>query len=319
MRFFSDCHSCMPLHGDTDFTQLYDGHYLHGVRYVSLNVGMDMNPLEQVMNTIAGYRATIAASDWLVQAETYADIERAFKEDKLAVSFDLEGALPLMGDVNMVALYHQLGVRQIHLAYNRNNAWAGGAHDTPQGLTKAGEAIVAAIFANRVMMDVSHSSEATASDVCDMSDGHPVIYSHANPSAVYAHGRNVSDKIMQKVAATGGLIGINGVGRFLDDPLLNPLSMVKMIEHTVALVGVEHTAIGLDYGYEDDVNDVPQGVDRSYWWPKVDDYEAIDGKRYIPASGLAVIAEELAKRNYSEAQIDKIMRSNILDLIRKVW
>ena len=49
--YFADCHSCLPLHGDTDFAQLRL-HYDSGVRYVSINIGMDMNPLSQIMRTI---------------------------------------------------------------------------------------------------------------------------------------------------------------------------------------------------------------------------------------------------------------------------
>ncbi len=48
---------------------------------------------------------------------------------KLAIGFDLEGAMPLLEQPEMVALYRRLGVRQMHLAYNRNNSVAGGCHD----------------------------------------------------------------------------------------------------------------------------------------------------------------------------------------------
>ena len=48
---------------------------------------------------------------------------------KLAIGFDLEGAMPLLEQPAMVALYRDLGVRQMHFAYNRNNSVAGGCHD----------------------------------------------------------------------------------------------------------------------------------------------------------------------------------------------
>ena len=126
--WYADAHSCLPLHGDTDINQLRL-HYDADVRYLSVNVGMDMNPLTQIMTTIAGYRRQIAEADWLELADTAADIERIAASGKLALSFDLEGALPLLETPDMVALYHRLGVRQIHLAYNRSNSVAGGAHD----------------------------------------------------------------------------------------------------------------------------------------------------------------------------------------------
>ena len=73
--WYADAHSCLPLHGDTDINQLRL-HYDAGVRYLSINVGMDMNPLPQIMTTIAGYRRQIAEADWLELADTAADIER---------------------------------------------------------------------------------------------------------------------------------------------------------------------------------------------------------------------------------------------------
>ncbi len=321
MLYFADCHSCLPLHGDTDFSQLRL-HYNAGVRYVSINVGMDMNPLTQVMTTIAGFRRQISDnSDWLVQAETHSDIIRAFSENKLAISFDLEGALPLLEDINMVALYHRLGVRQIHLAYNRNNSIAGGTHDEiEQGLTRLGEQMVHEIHRCGILMDMSHNSEKTALDICAVSGNRPVLYSHANPRAIIDHGRSISDDVIKATAKTGGLIGLNGVN-FLNSPNFDALSMVEMIEYVVDLVGVEHVAIGLDYCYDDGRPDIPEDTDRGYWWPVSAGYLPKKGLlgRYISPESLTTIAEHLAKRNYLESDIRAIMKDNILNLIQRIW
>ena len=320
MRYFADCHSCLPLRGDTDIGQLRL-HYDAGVRYVSINVGMDMNPLAQVMRTIAGFRAQIKRTPWLLQAERYADIETAFARNRLALSFDIEGALPLLGDANMVALYHRLGVRQIHLAYNRNNRWAGGAHDVPQGLTEEGETLVREIHRQGILMDVSHNCERTARDICAVSGDRPVLYSHANPRALVDHQRNVSDDMIRRVAKTGGVIAINGVGKFIGDPALNPGSLVPLIEHVAGVAGIEHTAIGLDYCYDDGRSDIPESVDRGYWWPVGAGYSSGSGLTggYVSPAGLAEIAETLARKNYRDEAIDAIMKENILRVIRQVW
>lgn len=320
MRCFADCHSCLPLSGDTDVGQLRL-HYDAGVRYVSINIAMDMNPLEQIMRTIAGFRVQIEKIPWLLQAQCYADIETAFARNQLALSFDIEGALPLLGDANMVALYHRLGVRQIHLAYNRNNRWAGGAHDVPQGLTQEGETLVRAIHRQGILMDLSHNSEATARDICAISGDHPVLYSHANPRALVDHARNISDDMIRRVARTGGVVAINGVGKFIGDAALNPDSLVPLIEHVAGVAGIEHTAIGLDYCYDDGSSDIPETVDRGYWWPVSAGYPLGHGLTggYVSPAGLTEIAETLARKNYRDEAIDAIMKGNILRLIRKVW
>ena len=267
--WYADAHSCLPVRADSDIHQLRR-HYDAGVRYVSINIGMDMNPFAQIMATIAGFRAQIGKSAWIALAGSHADILRIADDNKLAVSFDLEGALPLLEQPDMVALYHRLGVRQIHLAYNRNNSIAGGAHDTPQGLTALGERVVDAIHDAGILMDLSHSDEKTALDICAHSADRPVLYSHANPRALNDHGRNITDRAIKAVAATGGIVCVNGVARFTGDPDLKPETLIPHIDHIVQLIGADKTGIGLDYCYDDGIPDIPADVNRQYWWPPED-------------------------------------------------
>src|SRR5512137_2332242 len=104
-----EAHACLPLHPRADFAPL-DGYRAAGVDYVSVNVGMDMNPLSQVLSVIAGFRTTIAAHpDRYVLASSVADVERAAADGRLAIGFDLEGAVPLLDEPGMVALYRDLG------------------------------------------------------------------------------------------------------------------------------------------------------------------------------------------------------------------
>lgn len=318
--WYADAHSCLPVRADSDVRQLRR-HFDAGVRYVSINIGMDMNPLPQIMGTIAGFRRQIAATPWLELAETYADILRIAGDNKLAVSFDLEGALPLLELPDMVALYHRLGVRQIHLAYNRNNSIAGGAHDIPQGLTKLGERVVDAIHDAGVLMDLSHSDEKTALDICAYSGKRPVLFSHANPRALVDHGRNITDRAIKAVAATGGIVCLNGVARFIGDPDLKPHSLIPLIDHVVQQVGIAHTGIGLDYCYDDGIPDIPAEVDRQYWWPPEAGYDPKKGLsgKYLAPEALAEIHGGLEKRGYSRADIQAIMRDNLLNLIHRVW
>jgi membrane dipeptidase len=95
------------------------------------------------MSVIAGYRATIAANpERYVLVSSVDDIIQAAADGRIAITFDLEGAMPLLEQPDMVALYAQLGVRQIHFAYNRNNSVADGCHDVPRGLTPLGHRMV---------------------------------------------------------------------------------------------------------------------------------------------------------------------------------
>src|SRR3990167_6728448 len=157
-----EAHSCLPLHPDASFEPL-ERYRAAGVHHVCINVGMDMNPLSQILPVLAAFRARLRAEParYLIP-NTVADIEHARNTGKLAVGFDLEGALPLLERPEMVALYRDLGVRQIHFAYNRNNSVAGGCHDEPQGLTALGRRMVLAVNDAGVLMDCA----ATGGVVC---------------------------------------------------------------------------------------------------------------------------------------------------------
>ena len=139
-----DAHSCLPLLSGIDMSVLRR-HRAAGFDYVSINVGMDMNPIDQVLKTIAWFRQWLSRhADEFVQVRTLDDIAAAKAAGKLAVAFDLEGSTMLLEDSAMVAFYGDLGVKQMHLVYNRNNSVGGGCHDDDTGLTAYGREVVRA-------------------------------------------------------------------------------------------------------------------------------------------------------------------------------
>ena len=261
-----EAHACLPLHPNASFAPLERFHAA-GVNYVSINIGMDMNPVSQVMRTIAGFRASIAAqSDRYVLAVTTQDIERAAAAGKLAIGFDLEGAMPLLEQPEMVALFQSLGVRQMHLAYNRNNSVAGGCHDVEQGLTPLGHEVVRAINAAGVLMDCSHTGRRCSLDIMAAST-QPVIFSHANPLALIEHGRNITDEQIRACAATGGVVCVSGVSFFLGNTSPTAQDVARHAAYVANLVGVQHVGIGLDISFpQADLNDdPPDNCEPSYW------------------------------------------------------
>jgi len=98
-----DAHACIPLHPQASLDPLLRYHRA-GVGYVSVNVGMDMNSLEQVMSSLAGFRASIQRHPQLTLAGDLAEIRAAHARGLLSVGFDLEGALPLLELPEMVYL-----------------------------------------------------------------------------------------------------------------------------------------------------------------------------------------------------------------------
>ncbi len=312
---------CLPLHPQASFAPI-DALRRFGLNHVSINVGMDMNPVSQIMAVIARYRATIAAHpDKYVQVNNLADIERARAGGQIGVAFDLEGAVPLLDQPEMVALYAQLGVRQIHFAYNRNNPVADGCHDVARGLTPLGQRMVAAVNVAGLLMDCSHTGRQCSLEIMAASS-QPVIFSHANPASLVDHGRNLTEEQIRACAATGGVVCISGVSKFLGvtDPVA--ADVARHVAYVAELVGIDHVGIGLDNGFsQPELDDTPPGdFDASYWWPRSAGYGGgIADIRYTPIDTWRLLPDALRAVGMSAAEADQVLGGNMLRVAGQVW
>ncbi len=321
MMIHWEAHACLPLHPQADFSPL-DSLRAAGVNYVSLNVGMDMNPVSQILSVIAAFRANIAAQPQRFRlVSSVAEIKQAAAAGVLAVGFDLEGAMPLLEQPDMVALYRDLGVRQIHLAYNRNNSVADGCHDVERGLTPLGRRMVQAVNEAGLLMDCSHTGRRCSLDIMAASS-RPVIFSHANPLALVAHGRNISDEQIRACAATGGVVCVSGVSAFLGTRSPGADDVARHAAHVANLVGVQHAGIGLDISFrQDELNDKPPGdYDPDYWWPKAAGYNrSVERMTYTPVDTWQVLSGALQKVGMSAAEAAAVMGDNMLRVAGLAW
>lgn len=314
-----DAHACLPLHEAADLAVL-ERHRQAGCSFVSVNVGMDMNPLAQIMKVLASFRAQLAARpDLFVAASTVADVETAHATGRLAVAFDLEGAVPLSGEPRMVQLFAHLGVRQMHLAYNRNNAVGGGCYDDDVPLSPLGHRIVEAINRAGILMDCSHTGHRTSLDIMAVSTA-PVIFSHANPRALCADGRNITDEQIRGCIATGGVVCVNGVGRFLGDHAARSPAILNHIDYLVQQYGPEHVGLGIDYSYPaGGLDDDPPGLDKDYWWPPAHGYVGGLNIKIAAPEQVAEIIEGMLALGYDDAAMAGILGRNMLAVARRVW
>ena len=316
-----EAHACLPLHPQADFSPL-DRLREAGVNYVSVNVGMDMNPVTQIMAVLAAFRAKIAAAPQRFRlAGSVADIRQAAADGVLAVGFDLEGAMPLLDQPDMVALYRDLGVRQIHFAYNRNNSVADGCHDVERGLSPLGQRMVQAVNEAGLLMDCSHTGRRCSLDIMAASSK-PVIFSHANPLALVEHGRNITDEQIRACAATGGVVCVSGVSAFLGTTTPDADDMARHAAYVTGLVGVEHVGIGLDISFrQDELNDNPPGdYDPVYWWPREAGYNrAVSRMSYTPVATWQLLPAALQKVGMSAAEAALVMGENMMRVAAVCW
>jgi membrane dipeptidase len=311
-----DAHSCLPLLPGQSMAAL-EGHHAAGVGFVSVNVGMDFNPIPTVMRVIAAFRAWIADhSDRYVLPESVDDVHRAKQEGKLAVAFDLEGSVMLDDDLAMLRLYRDLGVRQIHLAYNRDNSIAGGCHGADVPLTRLGRQVVDEINRVGLIMDCSHSGYRTSMEVMERSKW-PVVFSHSNPKALRNHARNITDDQIAACARTGGVVCVSGIGIFLGANDISTDTLVRHVDYVVDRIGIDHVGIGLDYVFDRNANDDPPGLKREDWWPPGNDYGGDMG--IVPPERFPELTEALLERGYSEADVGKIIGGNMLRVAEQTW
>jgi membrane dipeptidase len=312
-----EAHACLPLLPNQDMSALLR-YRDSGFHHVSVNVGMDMTSLGNVMQVIAGFR------QWLVEhpkqimlAGTLAELHSAREQGKLAVSFDLEGSNMLLKDAAMVRLYADLGVRQMLLAYNRDNSCAGGCHGSGMGLTALGREFVRAINASGIVMDCSHASKRTSMEIMELSQ-RPVIFSHTNVKALYDHPRTVDDEQIMACVESGGVIGLTGLGIFLGDPQASVEAFVRQIDYVAERAGVAHIGLGLDTELHADDENSSEDVNEDDWWPN-EFYGGINGQRQLQPEALEQVAEALRRLGYDAAQIDGIFGGNFLRVAQATW
>src|SRR5215212_5546503 len=307
-----DTHACFPLQPNADLTEL-KRYRDSGVNFVSLNIGMDMDSFENVIQVVARYRNYIASHpDDYVLARTVSDIRMAEESGLLAIAFDLEGSDPLLGNLNMISMYYDLGVRQMLLAYNKDNRASGGCMEGNIGLTEFGRDVIQEMNRVGIVVDVSHMGYQATMEAFETSTK-PVIFSHSNPKGLREHARNISDEQILACTKTGGVIGINGIGDFLGGR--ESELIIQNIEYVMNLAGSEHVGLGLDYVIDkQELIDYIEGHPDVFPLGKFNDYLAMVEPEQFPE-----FTELLYQRGHSEQVISGILGGNFLRVAEQVW
>ncbi|MRH87247.1 membrane dipeptidase [Nocardia sp. SYP-A9097] len=316
-------HCCLPLLPSADIAEL--ARYPLG-SYLSVNVGYSLQSTRDSVELIDQFRRDALADGRFRLVETIADAVEPDR-DSIALAFDLEDSAPLGGDLDNVKMFYDLGVRSLLPSYNYANAAGCGCLDTVDtGLTGYGRELIRTLNEVGMFADGSHCSPRTGLDIADVTSV-PMIYSHSNFAAVWAHPRNITDDQARACAATGGVIGINGVGIFLgrNKPGERAERIEAMADHIVygaELVGIEHIGFSSDFSFDgDDFNDEvarnPEVFSAEFtrwgplqWTPPED----LLGESDVP--GLAAV---LANRGFSPEDRAAVCHGNFARMARQVW
>lgn len=220
----------------------------------------------------------------------------AIGEGQIGTLLTIEGADALGGHLEMVEVFHRLGVRLMTLTWNHRNELADGVGETHGfgGLTTFGRDVVKEMNRLKMMVDVSHLNEPGFWDVMQLSEL-PVMASHSNAKAICKHRRNLNDKQILSLRDAGGFIGLNYLDAFLVDEGEAVIDdVVRHVDHFASLGALDILGLGSDF---DGIDKGPKGV---------------EGPQDVPK-----ILEALLKAGYSEQQVRGIAFDNLAAYLKK--
>lgn len=310
-----DQHTCLPLQPDADVGPL--ARYLRGGgALISVNAGYSPHSFSDTMALLAQFRNAVDAHPDMELAADCDDVAAITDAGRIAVVFDLEDSRPLDDDLDNLATLADLGVRTLLPTYNHANRAGSGCLDTTDGgLTAWGRAMVAQMNSVGIVPDGSHCSARTGLDMCEVSAG-PVIYSHSCMRTVWDHPRNITDEQALACAATGGVIGITGVGIFLGPNTPTLEAMTQHLEYAVDLVGIDHVGISTDFSFDytdfvDELARNPHLFDDSYTrWGVI---------QWMPPETLLTLGEHLTRRGWTDAHIQAVLGRNFQRVAQSAW
>ena len=193
--------------------------------------------------------------------KTSNDIKNAICTGKAVALLSIEDARILDGNLKRTDKIFDLGVRLVTPVWSGVSC-IGGAHDTNVGLTEFGKKAVTKMIEKGIILDISHSSEATASEIMDIaqSASRPVIATHSNAYSVHPHSRNLRDTQFYRLKSSGGLVGISLCPFHLAASNANIDDIIKHIDKYMELGGDKNIALGADL----DGTELPKGFNGVY-------------------------------------------------------
>lgn len=273
--------------------------------------------LRRVLLTIEQiHRDAEANAEAVALCRSGAEIDAALAAGKIALVLALEGCAALGADLALFSLMQRLGVRIASFTHFPRTLWADGSPDEGAGsrLPALGIAAVAELERLGILVDVSHLASPAIDHVLDIAT-RPVIATHSSARALRDHHRNLTDDQLRRIAATGGVAGVNIIPDFIhaDAKQATLDHVVDHILHMADVAGIEHVALGPDFIYDLYEAEYPH-------LPEVL-FEGVDLKHTIPglagSRDLPNLTDAMLRRGMSEGDVRKVLGENALRVLRE--
>ena len=267
-------------------------------------------------------------------AYSAADIEASFKAKRIASLIGMEGGHSIGSSLAVLRRMYDAGARYMTITHTKNTPWADSATDAPKhgGLAPFGTEVIREMNRLGMLVDLSHVSEATMNDALDIAKA-PVIFSHSGARGIDGHPRNVSDSVLARLKSNGGIVMAVFLPDYVSETVrswegaqkaeearlnyidigdpsaakaayqtwkaANPrphatlAQVADHIDHIRRVAGIDHVGIGGDF---DGMNSVVDGLEDVSTYP--------------------ALFTELARRGYTQADLEKIASRNIIRVLR---
>lgn len=298
-----------------------------GVTCVFQNAGEEGSAIERLVKRLARFTFTTDMLDeTVVKAATPDDIVKAWKEKKHALYFSGNGVpLPqewvtVEEELRYIKVFFQLGIRMMHLTYNRRNVIGDGCAETANaGLSDFGRAVVKEMNRVGVIVDVAHSGWQTSLEAAQISEK-PMVASHSSVASIHKHIRSKPDDVIKAIADTDGYIGICCIPRFLGGTG-NIADMMKHIDYVAKKFGSDHVGIGTDVAYTsshaltENAKIPSHSRGRTRWealWPADNFKETSEMHRSMAWTNWPLFTVGMVQMGYSDNDIQKMIGGNAL-------
>ncbi len=303
-----------------------------GVTCIFQNAGQEcQDPLRLIKRLARFSFSTDLMRDFVCKAAVPGDIETAKAAGRHALYMTGNG-IPLTqewdskeDELAYVKIFFQLGIRMMHLTYQRRNMIGDGCGETSNaGLSDFGRYAVAEMNRIGVIPDCAHSGWQTSLEAAKVST-RPVVASHSTCAAIHPHIRSKPDEVIQAIVDSGGYIGICCISKFLRGAG-DISSLLDHIQYVTKKFGVDHVAIGTDVAYSSQNSSLEgrklpkRSRSREPFrslWPQDDFAETPVMTTSLAWTNWPLFTVGLVQRGYSDDEIRKIIGGNVMRVARE--
>lgn len=315
------------VHHDREREEFMNAWKASGVTCVIQNAGEEGNQVSQLLKRLSRFTySTDMLRDFVGKAVVPDDIVKAKYENRHVLYFTGNG-VPMPQDwvsveeeLRYIRVFFQLGIRMMHLTYNRRNMIGDGCGEkTDGGLSDFGRAVVKEMNRVGVIVDIAHSGWQTSLEAAQLSE-RPMVASHTTAASLHHHIRAKPDHVIRAIVDTGGYVGICCIPRFLG-ATGDIAALMNHIDYVAKKFGTDHVAIGTDVAYtsqyaaEENKKIISYRRPRTRWealWPPDDFVETAQMRQSMEWTNWPLFTVAMVQKGYSDEDIQKILSGNVL-------